>query len=270
MRSLLMALNSRRLLFLRTICLFGSHSLTYDPKKCLIRITGMFAEMPLPDADAFSLTPLAKMRNPRFHALTTSNAAKDIRWMSANIENDSKVRSANALMTSVAKTQDREAFALLFDQFAPRLKSYMMKQGAEPDAAEEIAQETFITVWHKAVQFDAKKASASTWIFTIARNLRIDRLRKEKRPALDPDEPLLRPDNQPTPLQVVDRSEIVEQGTRSIEALPQDQQQVIRLSFVDGLTHQEISAHLKLPLGTVKSRLRLSFEKLRVRLGDMR
>lgn len=230
----------------------------------------MIAEMPIPLAAAFGVAPLAQMLDSSSRALTTSEEAKDIGWMSAKIENGPNIRSENALLVSVAMMQDREAFALLFDRFAPRVKSYMMKLGAEPDVAEEIAQETFVMVWRKAVQFDAEKAAASTWIFTIARNLRVDRLRKEKRPALDPNEPLLQPADQPSPLQVVDQSEIIEQVTRSIEALPKDQQQVIRLSFVDGLTHQEISAQLNLPLGTVKSRLRLSFEKLRVHLGDIR
>jgi RNA polymerase sigma-70 factor (ECF subfamily) len=113
-------------------------------------------------------------------------------------DNDVPVTISDSdLLMRVAEKQDREAFARLFKSIAPRIKGYMMKLGAGPEAAEEIAQETLITVWRKAGQFDRQKSSAVTWIFTIARNLCIDRLRKENRPALDPNEPLLVPD---TPL----------------------------------------------------------------------
>jgi RNA polymerase sigma-70 factor (ECF subfamily) len=122
--------------------------------------------------------------------------------------------------------------------------------------------------WRKAVQFDPKKASAVTWVFTIARNRRIDRLRKEKRPALDPNDPILLPNDSPTPLQNMEQSTIVESVKRSIGDLPEDQREVVRLSFIEGLSHQEISDAIGIPPGTVKSRLRLSFEKLRHTLGD--
>jgi len=144
----------------------------------------------------------------------------------------------------------------------------MMKLGASPDIAEEITQETFVSVWRKAQQFDQRKSSAVTWIFTIARNQRIDRLRKERRPALDPNDPLLVPNKIPTPFEELEQSSIVKTVTASIEQLPDDQRDVVRLSFIEGLSHQEISARLKTPLGTIKSRLRLSFEKLRLSLGD--
>jgi len=265
-----MALERYPFLLIRLVYLFGSWSSKYDPKERRQRTRAMNAEMPISDAVARGSASFTQLRNSRPQSLTTSDEAKEIGWMSANLENGPKMRSENDLLACVADRQDRGAFALLFNRLAPRVKSYMMKLGAAPDVAEEIAQEIFVTVWRKAIQFDAKKASATTWIFTIARNLRIDRLRKEKRPALDPNEPLLHPDNEPTPLQVVEQAAITEQVTQSIDALPPEQQQVIRLSFVDGLSHQEISAQLDLPLGTVKSRLRLSFEKLRLYLGDIR
>lgn len=178
--------------------------------------------------------------------------------------------SDNELLMRIAADQDRQAFARLFETLAPRVKAYMMKLGARPDFAEEIAQETFVTVWRKAAQFDHRKSSAVTWIFTIARNQRIDRLRKENRPALDPNEPMLVPDEPLDPLGEMEQSVIVKHVTASIEELPADQQEVIRLSFIEGLSHKEISDRLELPLGTVKSRLRLSFEKLRVSLGVVR
>jgi len=178
--------------------------------------------------------------------------------------------SDNDFLMRVAAQQDREAFAQLFKSIAPRIKAYMMKLGASPETAEEIAQETLITVWRKSVQFDRHKSSAATWIFTIARNLRIDRLRKENRPALDSNEPLLVPDGPRSPLAEIEESTVVDRVTAAIGDLPLDQQEAVRLSFIEGLSHGEISERLNVPLGTIKSRLRLSFEKLRLSLGDIR
>jgi RNA polymerase sigma-70 factor, ECF subfamily len=183
-------------------------------------------------------------------------------------EDSPDTRSDNDLLLSIAVTQCREAFSTLFQRLGPRVKAYMMKVGASPDVAEEITQETFVSVWRKAQQFDQRKSSAVTWIFTIARNRRIDRLRKERRPALDPNDPLLVPNKIPTPLEELEQSSIVKNVTASIQKLPVDQRDVVRLSFIEGLSHQEISNRLKTPLGTIKSRLRLSFEKLRLSLGD--
>ncbi len=177
--------------------------------------------------------------------------------------------SENDLLKRVGLTQDREAFASLFAIFAPRVKAYMMKVGADPASAEEITQETFIRVWRKAGQFNPQKASAVTWIFTIARNLRIDRLRKENRPTFDPDDPIFVPETTQTPLENIEQSNIVERVKASIGSLPEDQREVVQLSFIEGLSHQEIANAIGLPLGTVKSRLRLSFVKLRHALGDL-
>ena len=145
----------------------------------------------------------------------------------------------------------------------------MMKVGSDPASSEEITQETFIRVWRKAGQFDPKKASAVTWIFTIARNLRIDRLRKENRPTFDPDDPIFIPETSQTPLENMEQSTVVERVKLSISGLPEDQREVVQLSFIEGLSHQEIADAIGLPLGTVKSRLRLSFVKLRHALGDL-
>ena len=177
--------------------------------------------------------------------------------------------SENDLLKRVGLTQDRDSFARLFAIFAPRVKAYMMKVGSDPASSEEITQETFIRVWRKAGQFDPKKASAVTWIFTIARNLRIDRLRKENRPTFDPDDPIFIPETSQTPLENMEQSTIVERVKLSISGLPEDQREVVQLSFIEGLSHQEIADVIGLPLGTVKSRLRLSFVKLRHALGDL-
>ena len=139
----------------------------------------------------------------------------------------------------------------------------MMKYGSDGDVAEELAQETMISVWRKSHTFDRSKASASTWIFTIARNLRIDRFRSENRPELDPTDPALVPEPEVPADERIDlknRQKVIRQ---CLSNLPTVQREVTELSFIGGLTHQEISEKLGIPLGTVKSRLRLSFEKLR-------
>lgn len=102
-----------------------------------------------------------------------------------------------SLMAAVADDRDHEAFACLFDQFARRVKAYVRRLGAEPAAAEDLVQDVMLTVWRQAGLYDPPKASVATWIFTIARNRRIDLIRRERRPELDPDDPSLVPDRQP-------------------------------------------------------------------------
>ncbi|MES0883653.1 sigma-70 family RNA polymerase sigma factor [Roseibium sp. SCP14] len=167
------------------------------------------------------------------------------------------------LIVKVAAERDKAAFVELFDHFAPRLKGYLMKQGADEAVAEEIAQDVMVTLWRKAELFDPEKSSASTWLFRVARNRRIDRLRRKKTSELDPEEPSL----QPTPLpDVADEMDarLREQRVRAALAkLPDEQREVVQLAFFLGRSHSEISDDTGLPLGTVKSRIRLAFGRLR-------
>ena len=174
----------------------------------------------------------------------------------------------NALLIRVACHSDRDAFNALFLYFAPRIKSYLMKLGAAADLADDLAQEAMLKVWRKARLFDASKASASTWIFTIARNLRIDAARRAARPALDPEDPAFTPENEPLADAQIERSSRDERIRAAFGALPPAQYEVVRLHFVEDLAHSEIAECLSLPLGTVKSRLRLAFDKIRKDLGD--
>ena len=167
------------------------------------------------------------------------------------------------LLQKIAKSGDKDAFASLFNHFAPRLKSMMLQKGTDPNTAEELAQEAMLTVWRKSGLFDPSKASASTWIYTIARNLRIDRFRKESRPELDPNDPALIPEQEIAADEKISLRQRTENVRNSMATLPDNQREVVYLSFVEGLTHQEIADKAGIPLGTVKSRLRLSFEKLR-------
>lgn len=173
------------------------------------------------------------------------------------------------MIQAIARDQSRIAFAGLFEHFAPRLKSYIMRLGADERAAEEVAQETMLMVWRKAAGFDPHRAAASTWIFTIARNKRIDRIRRERRPEVDPKDPLLighTPETADLPLQ---RRQHGDRLHAAISALPEEQAALVRLAFFDDLSHREIAEEQSLPLGTVKSRIRLALLRLRRDLEDL-
>lgn len=170
------------------------------------------------------------------------------------------------LMQAVANAGDRAAFAILYDHFAPRLKAYMMRLGAPEDVAEELAQESLIVAWRRAATFDAAQASVATWLFTIARNKRIDRLRREKRPEIDPADPALVPADAPAPDSGVDQAETEARLRRAMQGLPADQMHLLQLAFFADLSHRDIAARENLPLGTVKSRIRLALARLRIQL----
>ncbi len=183
-----------------------------------------------------------------------------------NAANDSGATNAayfRMLLLAVAKKKDKEAFAALFDYFAPRIKSFLMKGGAAPDIADELAQETMITVWQKAGSYDPAKASASTWIFTIARNKRIDAIRKQGRPELDPADPLLVADDAPEAGEVISAQQETDIVAGAIDSLPKEQADLLYKSFFEDKTHADIAKETNLPLGTVKSRIRLALERLR-------
>lgn len=167
------------------------------------------------------------------------------------------------LIEKIAESKDRDAFAALFAHFAPRLKGYLMRLGASDGQAEEVLQEALLTVWRKAHLFDRKKAAASTWIFTIARNRRIDILRKRKFPEIDAEDPSLVPDAPPAPDEQVIGAREGEAVRAALEKLPEEQRELVRLAFYNGWSHSRIAADTNLPLGTVKSRLRLAFSRLR-------
>jgi RNA polymerase sigma-70 factor (ECF subfamily) len=178
---------------------------------------------------------------------------------------DDKGHSWEELMLMVGTNQDRSAFKHLFNHFAPRIKSFLMKAGADPTMAEECSQEAMATVWNKAKLFDPARASASTWIFTIARNKRIDAIRKIRRP--EPDE-LTWPDGmedaQEDALELKQQSEIL---ADAIQNLPEKQRQLVEKAFFKELSHSEIALETGLPLGTIKSRIRLALERLRHAMG---
>ena len=172
------------------------------------------------------------------------------------------------LLLAVAELQDRDAFAELFAYYAPRVKSYLLRLGADSALAEEIAQDVRVTVWRKAGLFDRAQASVSTWIFRIARNRRIDLFRRSKRPELDPEEEMILPSGVEAPDARIEAMETEARVRAAMKDLPEEQVLLLKLAFYEGLSHSEIAARLGAPLGTVKSRIRLAFAKMKVRLGD--
>jgi len=183
---------------------------------------------------------------------------------------DSTPAQMASFIRQIAEARDRAAFAAIFNHFGPRLKSFVMRQGSDPQLAEEVVQETMVKIWHKAGQFDPQKASASTWIYTIARNMRIDLLRKMNRPEPDMNDPAMTPDPDPMAYDVIALDQEAELMKKSLAALPEDQQRVLQLAYFEDKTHNEVAQELNVPLGTVKSRIRLALKRIRTELGGLR
>ena len=170
-------------------------------------------------------------------------------------------------LTAVAERQDRDAFARLYRHFAPRLASFLERSGLNGAEAEEVAQEALATVWRRASSYDPRQGAVSTWVFTIARNLRIDRARRAARAsvgirAIGHEEPQVAPSAEETSL-AAERDARVR---RAMATLSPEQATVLRLSFFSEKPHAEIARELCIPLGTVKSRTRLAMAKIRALL----
>jgi RNA polymerase sigma-70 factor (ECF subfamily) len=172
-------------------------------------------------------------------------------------------------LIKIGKTQDRDSFIRIFEYFAPRVKSFLIKGGINAETADELAQETMLTVWNKASSYKQEKASASTWIYTIARNKRIDYLRKARNQEAQLHDALQITDNvNESPFQSVDKAVLKDTMSEAIQTLPKEQAQLIEKSFYEHKTHQEIAEETNLPLGTVKSRIRLALKRLKSRLEE--
>ena len=170
-----------------------------------------------------------------------------------------------ALLLAVRDRQDRAAFALLFRHFAPRVKGFLMKSGATAALAEECAQDVMATLWHKAHLFDPARASVATWVFTIARNRRIDALRRAARP--EPEDLPWGPEEEPDQQAIMELAEDTRRLGDAIARLPEKQRELIEKAYFGELTHSEIASETGLPLGTIKSRIRLALDRLRQSLS---
>lgn len=170
-------------------------------------------------------------------------------------------------IVAIARDADHGRFIALFLHFAPKAKRYFLRFGLSDEAAEDLAQETLLTIWRKAALFDPSKASAEGWIFTIARNLSIDALRRNRRPAVPEVEVAEEPPM--TPEQALRSRQGAVRLHAALSGLPDEQAEVLRLAFLEDQSHSVIAARLSLPLGTVKSRIRLATAALRIVLDDL-
>lgn len=157
--------------------------------------------------------------------------------------------------------RDRAAFAELFDHFAPRVKGFLMKSGADSTLAEECTQDVMAALWQKSHQFDPSRASVATWIFTIARNRKIDLLRRQRRP--EPEDLPWGPEAEPDQEDIISLQQETEILGDALKSLPEAQRELIDKAYFGDLTHSEIAAETGLPLGTIKSRIRLALDRLR-------
>ena len=170
--------------------------------------------------------------------------------------------TAEALLAAVARGRDRNAFAALFRQYAPRIKSFLLSRGVLPDAADEVTQEIMLIVWRRADQFDPARGAARAWIFTITRNCLVDRVRASRRPEVDLDDPALAvapPTGEAQYLLREDHRALAS----AIDRLPGEQMDVLRGTYFRGRSLKDLADEQQVPLGTVKTRLRLALKRLR-------
>lgn len=176
-------------------------------------------------------------------------------------------------LQAVAARQDRQAFAAIFKHFAPRVKSYLMRLGTSEALAEELVQETMVSVWRKAALYDSGHAGVSTWIFTIARNLRVDHLRRKGHAIVsdadDGETDTLQDDEDLRPDELFSARQREVRVREAMRHLSEEQAHIVRLSFFEEHPHARIAQELGIPLGTVKSRVRLAVNHLRRLLGAL-
>lgn len=168
-------------------------------------------------------------------------------------------------MAMIRDHASREAFAALYAHFAPRVKGFLMRSGAADSLAEDTAQEVMVTVWTKAKMFDPSRASVATWIFTIARNRMIDAIRKQNRP--EPEDLGWGPEAEPDQEDVTALEQETRRLSKALSELPEKQRVLVERAYFGDATHSEIAAETGLPLGTIKSRIRLALERLRRSMG---
>lgn len=202
---------------------------------------------PSPPGRARARTMPQAWHRPEPDHVSTTKDSENRRW----IDCIARVRDA----------QDEAAFALVFAHFAPRVKAFLMKSGADATLAEECAQDVMATLWQKAHLFDPGRASAATWIFTIARNRRIDLLRKQRRP--EPEDLTWGAEAEPDQADILVLQQESKKLGAALSGLPEKQRVLIEKAYFSDLSHTEIAEQTGLPLGTIKSRIRLALDRLR-------
>lgn len=224
-----------------------------DPDCAALRKRGMLTE---PTAIEIALRGVAPCRLLAEGAIYESSVGKA--EVSVNQEDEARWV---ACLKRVGADRDEAAFAELFRHFAPRVKAFLARSGTGEALAEECAQDVMATVWHKAHMFDPSRASVATWVFAIARNRKIDLLRRQRRP--EPEDLPWGPEAEPDQADIMVFRQESEKLAEAIRNLPAKQRVLIERAFFGDLTHAEIARATGLPLGTIKSRIRLALERLR-------
>ncbi len=184
-------------------------------------------------------------------------------------DNQNNLSEWDRLLLRVGNNRDRSAFEKLYEHFAPRLKSFLLRIGSDVSSAEEICQESMIMVWRRAETFNPDSAGASTWIFTIARNKRIDKLRKDNRPLPDLNDPSFFQMPVDKSDDILERVEEEQKIKNALKNLPLEQAKLILSAYYEEKSHRKIADETNLPLGTVKSRIRLAINRLRSQLEEL-
>ena len=184
-------------------------------------------------------------------------------------DNQNNLSEWDRLLLRVGSDRDRSAFKKLYEHFAPRSKSFLLRIGSDMSAAEEICQESMIMVWRRAETFNPENAGASTWIFTIARNKRIDKLRKDNRPLPDLNDPSFFQIPVDKSDDILQRVEEEKKIKNALKNLPPEQAKLILSAYYEEKSHRKIADETNLPLGTVKSRIRLAINRLRTQLEEL-
>lgn len=197
----------------------------------------------------------ARVRSGQLHVTTAQDQAEA-----------TPAGDVSAYILAIASHADMDAFQALFQNYSPRIRAYLLKQTRNAQAAEDLMQETMLAIWRKAGQYDPARGPASAWIFTIARNIWIDAWRKQRRPEIDPNDPALAAAPEPDAANLIEQRQSHDALHKAMQTLPPEQINLIRLSFFEEASHSTIASQLGLPIGTVKSRIRLAFGRLRAAL----
>ena len=203
--------------------------------------------------------------DPRY--LTDAGVRRSFRgsWRKCRVARPSEL---DDLLIAVGARRDSKAFAALFDRLRPRVHAQLVRLGLAPAAAEDLTQDVMETIWRKAHLYDPRQSAALTWVFQLARNRRIDLGRRSREHCFALEDFFAIPDTAAASDDCLDATQLQKCVRRALRALPHEQLTLVKMAFFDGLSHGAIARQLNLPLGTVKSRLRLACTRLHRVLSD--